>query len=736
MSRLYGSREAGRAKGVRWRRAAALVLLLCPLIVAGASAQPEPRPSIGLALGGGSARGLSHVGILEWLYEHRIPVDYVAGTSMGGLVGAAFATGMTPDELRVLLGNVDWDLMFLGEPTYRQREFRRKEDRRQFPVRVEAGLKDGFRLPSGLDPAHQIGLFLSHLAFPYTSELRFDALPTPFRAVATNMDAADVQVPDHGSLAQALLATMALPGIFPVVQIDGATLADGGLLNNVPADVVRAMGADIVIAIDVSNRETDAHIDALTQAGRAIGVMMENATRRALVGADLVIRPDLEGFGSLDWRRSDALADRGYEAAEAMSDELIQHTVSDAEWDRWRRARDARTRDKAFVPTSLRVRGTTPALEALILARLNPHLDRPLDFEALDEDLTWVTGSDHFDRVRYEATGDNGLLIVAREKSNGPPFIRFGLDMFDDGLDLAVGFKARLIALDVGKPEAEIRADVSVGTVLGAGIEYYWPFAGSRLFLAPRAVAFRETRNVFSNDALMASVRDRTTAVGGDIGFMTSHSMEFRVGYQIGDVESSVAIGSDRPEVSGTEERVRARFTFDRMDAPIIPERGFRVEAAADYLLNAPETDAAFGLASASLTLFHPLSDVDRVFGGVRGGAAFDRDAPPLYQFALGGPFRLSSFDRERFLGQRFLYGTGGYLREIWRLPDFLGGPIYAVGFVETGSAYDARDMADWHTSGSAGVVMETILGPLIVAGAFGDMRSSTFYFILGDLFR
>ena len=266
--------------------------------------------------------------------------------------------------------------------------------------------------------------------------------------------------------------------------------------------------------------------------------------------------------------------------------------------------------------------------------------------------------------------------------------------------------------------------------------EYYWPFAGTRLFLAPRAVAFRETRNVFSDNELVASVRDRTTAVGGDLGFTTSHSMEFRLGYQIGDVESSVAIGGLQPEVSGKEELVRARFTFDRMDAPIIPERGFRVEAAADYFLDVPETDTAFGLASASVTVVHPLSDEDRVFGGFRGGASFESDAPLLYRFGLGGPFRLSSFDRERFRGQRFLYGTGGYLREIWRLPAFLGGPVYALGFFEAGSAYDDRDMADWHASGSGGVVMETILGPLLIAGAFGDESSAKFYFVLGDLFR
>ena len=724
------------------RGLALFAILVVSAFVSDLAAQTHDRPTIGLALGGGSARGLAHVGVLEWLYEHRIPVDLVAGTSMGALVGGAYSTGLEPRELRALLAGVDWDLMFLGEPPYRQREFRRKEDRREFPMGIQAGLKDGFRLPSGLDPAHQVGLLLSYIAFPYTDTLSFDDLPTPFRAVATDMDSAEVRVLDGGSLAQALLATMAIPGVFPAVRIDGATLADGGMLNSIPADVVQAMGADVVVAIDVSSdRDEDGHIDALSQAGRAIDVMMENATRPALAGADLVVRPDLEGFGSLDWRRSDELADQGYAAAAAASDELMPYAVDEAEFGAWLRSRESRVRAKELVPTSLTVRGTTPGLEALIRERLEPHLGQTLDLDALGDDLTWVTGSEHFDRVRYEAAGDDGLLIVAREKGNGPPFVRFGLDISNEALDLAVGFKARLIALDVGKPDAEVRADVAVGTTFGTGIEYYWPFAGTRLFLAPRVGAFRETRNVFHDDELVAIVRDRTAALGGDIGFTTSHSTEFRLGYQIGNVESSLAIGTlpaglAEPKVSGKEQLARMRFTLDRMDAPIIPERGFRVEAAADYLWDAPGTDRSFGRATTSVIAFHPLGDRDRVFGSFGGGFSFENDAPLLYQFGLGGPFRLSSFDPNRFRGQRFLHVTGGYLRSIARLPDFLGGPIYAMGFFETGSAYDSYDAAEWHGSGSGGMVMDTILGPLLIAGAFGDESSAKFYVILGDLFR
>ncbi len=710
--------------------------ILLPAEVAGQTAE---RPTVGLALGGGSARGLAHVGFLAWLHENRIPVNYVAGTSMGGLVGGAYAAGMDPAELAEVLRGVDWDLMFLGEPPYRQLEFRRKQDRRQLPIKVEVGLKNGFRLPSGLDPGQQVGLLLSYISLPYTSDLNFDELPTPFRAVATDMDAAEVRALESGSLSQALLATMAIPGVFPPVRIDGALLADGGMLNNVPADVVRSMGADIVIAIDVGNRETDENFDALSQASRAISVMMESATRAALQEADIVVRPDLEGFGSLDWRRSDALAERGYQAAAAISEQLLVYAVSEAEWTAFAATREAQTLQKTFTPTRLDVEGTTPALEAFIRRRLDGHLDQPLDPDALADDLTWVTGSGHFERLRYEASekdDEDGLLVVVQEKINGPPFLRFGLDVSNEALGLDVGFKSRLIVLDAGKPSAEVRADVAIGRTLGAAVEYYWPFARTRLFFAPRAVASREFRNVFRDNELVATVRDRVAAVGGDIGFTTSHSVELRVGYQIGDVETGIEIGDPQPEVSGTEELARLRFRLDLMDAPIIPERGVRAELAADYFFEAPDAEAAFGVVEASATVFQPLSTRDRIFLAGRGGTSFANDAPFLYQLTLGGPFRLSSFDRGRFQGQRFLYGSGGYLRSIARLPDFAGGPVYVIGFAEAGSAFDDLDVAEWHGSASGGVVMETLLGPLLVAAAFGDEDSSKFYFIFGDLFR
>ena len=718
--------------------------LLTPLLLMSlAAASASERPKIGLALGGGSARGFAHVGVLEWLEEHRIPIDYVAGTSMGGLVGGAYATGMTPAELRQLLRNTDWDLTFLGEPPYEAMVFRRKQDRRDLPVKIELGLKDGLSLPSGLDPAHQVGLLLSRISFPYKSDLRFDDLPTPFRAVATDLRASEVLVLEQGSLSQSLLATMAIPAVFPPVEIDGKLLADGGMLNNVPANVVRAMGADFVIAVNVSEQRDDIKVDALSQASQAITVMMESMTRQALADADLVIQPNLEGLGSLAWRRSDALADRGYEAAEASAPALLELAIGESEWSEWGRERRERKPDKRFVPQFIEVRGTSPDEQALVMRRLDQHVGEPIDFDVLADDLTWVTGSERFERLRYEASeqgGEPGLLIVAQEKRHGPPFVRFGLDIDNERQDLTFGFRSRLIALNVGKVGAEVRADVAVGQTLGAGVEYYWPFGGSRLFFAPRAFTFRDTRNVFDNEDLVAIVRNRLAALGGDFGFTTFRSTEFRIGYQVGDLKDEIAIGSvgdrERPELTGREELLRFRFAFDGMDAPIIPKQGLRAELDADWLLKAPGATEEFGLARGVVTVFQPLAAQDRIFVSGQGGSSFSRNASFPYQFTLGGPFRLSSFDREQFRGQKFIFASGGYLRTIARLPDFLGGYVYATGIVESGSAFDDFDDAVWHVSVSGGVVMDTLLGPVLVAMAFGDEGSSRFYFTVGNLFR
>src|SRR5262249_18532713 len=209
-----------------------------------AHAQPA-RPTVGIAFGGGSARGIAHIGVIQWFEEHHVPIDVAAGTSMGGLIGGGFAAGMSAAELRALITTTDWDVMF-GSSAFQFKNIRRKEDARSYPSRLEFGLKKGFQAPTSLNDGQQVDFLLARIAAPYYGLARFDDLPTPFRAVAVDLREGEKVVMDRGSLATALRATLSLPGVFPPVQRDGRVLVDGGALGNVPACLVRATGPSVV----------------------------------------------------------------------------------------------------------------------------------------------------------------------------------------------------------------------------------------------------------------------------------------------------------------------------------------------------------------------------------------------------------------------------------------------------------------------------------------------------------
>ena len=222
------------------------------------------RPTVGVAFGGGSARGIAHVGVIRWLEEHRIPVDVAAGTSMGGLVGGAFASGMDAAELQTFITSLDWDQLF-GASTFAHKNIRRKADARAYPSRLEFGLRGGIVPPTALNSGEYVELLLGRIAAPYFDIDDFDDLPTPFRTVAVDLLSAQPVVMRRGSLADAMRSTMSLPLIFPPMEVDGHVLIDGGTMNNVPADIVKAMGADRVVAInvgDLSDREGVSSYDA------------------------------------------------------------------------------------------------------------------------------------------------------------------------------------------------------------------------------------------------------------------------------------------------------------------------------------------------------------------------------------------------------------------------------------------------------------------------------------------
>ena len=356
------------------------LLLALALTITSSTAFGQERPTIGVAFGGGSARGIAHVGVIRWFEEHRIPIDVAAGTSMGGLIGGSFATGMDAAAIQAMLQDIDWDQMF-GFSNYAFKNIRRKADAQAYPSRLEFGVKRGIVLPPSLNSGHQVDLLITRITAAYYAEPTFATLPTPFKVVAVDLRTAEAVVLDRGSLARAMRATMSLPAVFPPVEIDGQVLVDGGAMNNVPADVVRAMGARTVIAINVGdlNDKEDINYSILGLAGATIDAMMRANTKKALAAADIVLTLPLVDFGSLDWRRSDALIEEGYKAAEAMRDVLLPHAVSEEEWRVWQARRTAARKSMLPQPTFVTLDGVGTGDERRINELLLKHVGRPID---------------------------------------------------------------------------------------------------------------------------------------------------------------------------------------------------------------------------------------------------------------------------------------------------------------------------------------------------------------------
>jgi NTE family protein len=710
------------------------------------------RPIVGVAFGGGSARGIAHVGVIRWLEAHRIPIDVAAGTSMGGLVGGAFASGMDAGELQTFIASLDWDLLF-GASTFAYKNIRRKTDARAYPSRLEFGLRGGIVPPTALNSGEYVELLLGRIAAPYFDVEDFDDLPTPFRTVAVDLLSAQPVVMRRGSLANAMRATMSLPLIFPPTELDGRVLIDGGTMNNVPADVVKAMGADRVVAVnvgDLSDREGLSYT-MLGLAGDTLDAMMRASTRRALASADVIINVPLGEYGSLDWRRAADLIEEGYRAAEAMRDQLLPLAVSEVEFDAWRRTRQTRRRSDLPTPVFVQLEGFGSSDTRRLNTLLAPHLGVAPDIDAIEKDIAIVAGLDRYETVTWRLLRDAargfGLHVQGRLKTYGPPFLMLGVNLENTtSSDFRITATARYLTFDVVGSGSELRLDGTIGSDPSLAMELYRPIGPTPFFVAPYAGVGTVTLNVIDDDAVIARYGQTVSRVGLNVGVNLGARSDVRAGAYVGRTTASIEVGDPGfPELRGKETGAEIVWRVDTQDSPVVPAGGLVSQVRLSRIFNGPDVtvgdetfdvDASLTQLSAVANRFWSVGPRNRVFvyGGL--GTSFD-DAPvPTNQFALGTPFRLGAYSAGELRGPHYYVVTTGYLRQVGRLPDFLGGPVFGGGWLENADAFDEWSRASWRTNGGVGVVMETLVGPVVVAGSWGfDGRWRT-YLGVGRTFR
>ena len=735
-------------------------LLLGVLAAHGAWGAPPPgeavRPRVCLVLSGGGARGMAHIGVLKVLEDLKVPIDCIAGTSMGAIVGGLYASGMTAREIDATMHSVDWQEAFRDTPPRRDLAFRRKQDDRNFLVRLPLGLKHGqILLPKGLIQGQKLQETLRRLTLPYSDSASFDQLPTPFRAVATDLETGNAAVMDSGDLAIAMRASMSAPGVFAPVDLNGRLLVDGGLAENLPIDVARAMGADVLIVVDVTFPllPREELKSALSISNQMLAILVrKNADRqRATLGPDdVMIEPVLGVTASTEFSAADQTIALGEEAARALSVRLASLGVSDAAYRQYAARRAARERGLPAI-NFVRVDEQSKRYEKTIMAAMQPVVLNPLDVKMVDAAITELYGLGNFETLDYALGGegqgaeqDSGLEIRARRKSWGPNYLRFGLNLQDDFQgNSRYNAAARFLITELDDLGAELLTDVQIGDNPRLFSEFYQPLTAQRLwFVAPSALIEARDLEVYSKDVEIADFRERDAEVDLDIGRNLGNWGEIRWGYHRINGATRDRFGNpDLVDHQFNNGELFLKFSYDRLDNVDFPREGQtfslqwdadRINLGSDTASDRVQADWLMARSRGRNTLLIWTSAGTTLDGNIKPTSLQDF-------YSLGGFFNLSGLATQSLIGPDYAIARAIYFRKIGRggegLFDF---PAYIGMSFEAGNTWSRRGDINWgsaHKDVSLFLGFDTLLGPLYVGSGYDESGNSAFYLFLGRTF-
>ena len=706
---------------------------------------PRPtRPRIGIALEGGGALGFAHIGVLRWFEEHHIPIDYIAGTSMGGLVGGLYATGKTPKQMEDFVREQDWDTIIGGRTPYEDLSYRRKEDLRAFQNPIVLGLRHRkLSVASGLNAGHEVSMLIDRETLPYSNLDSFDDLPIPFRCVATDLISAKQVVFSQGSLQTALRATMSIPGLFAPVHDGDRVYVDGGLIGNLPTDVVREMGADIVIAVhlDVAQADPKQVQSVFGVLGRAIDVVIRDNEIRGMADADLIVNVNLRAYNSLDYNKGEAIIGIGAEAAESKERILSPYSLDEASWQQYLQERTARGRRAVPVPQFVKVEGANTEAAVNLEKFLQPLTGTPVDNARVNQYLTRLTGNGRYDAADYalaKRDGQDGLLVTVHERTYAPPILQvaFAVDGSEND-DVTYTLLTRLTFMDVAGYRSEWRTDVQFGNTYGAATELYRPFAAtSKWFIAPHADASSAAFNIFRKNDPQADYRLYRTHIGTDVGYGFSRFTEVRAGYEVGYLDAHLRLGTPAfASVAGRVGDTKLHFLSAHTDDSIAPRDGYSFETTFQWFDTNPGATGSFPVLQGQWMYFLPITKPASIFVEAQGGTTFGSRRIGVPQFFLGGPARLSAYGTNELFGNQFYYFRAGYLHDLLTLPPFVGKRVYAFGAYEFGKMYAVPTASKFPNDVAAGVLAETAIGPLLIGASAGDTGHRKWFFQLGHVF-
>ncbi|HEV2578565.1 MAG TPA: patatin-like phospholipase family protein [Acidobacteriaceae bacterium] len=707
---------------------------------------PTNRPVIGLALGGGAALAITEVGALQWLDEHHIPVDVIAGTSMGSILGALYSTGVTPEQMKDVLDPAEVNRIFRIGTSYSAKSFRRREDARDIPNGISIGLKHGVSLRNALLTDSGLNELLDREFMRYNDQIEFNSLPIPFRCRATDLTDPKSVVFSRGSLQDAVRASASLPGAFQPFEMNGHEYVDGAILDNLPTSDVKDMKADVIIAFSlplgaVGKGDLDSIVGVLQRAF-AVGIEVNEARDRKL--ANVVIMPDISGFTATDYSKTAELAARGYAATEAHKAELMKYALPDDQWEAYMAKRHAKERPPAGTVLTVKVKAPTPEVAEAVHLKFDPLVNQPVDDAKMRALLADVRADGRYNAdytVGYDTKDSTRpiLLVDVEDKKNGPPFlgVGFNVEAQTAGVTRAT-VDSIFIYQDLGGYGSELRGKVDLGFLTQVEGEYFHLFGPTGLFVAPRANLTRQPYYIYAAPDSSTRISERQSqigGIGGDIGWTDTRTQELRAGWTISNVQWHVTTGADNlPDYSGKSQTARIRYVYDSQDRALVPRYGLRVTSSFGYLYDTPGSPSAPQFYT-QVEGAHTFAGKNVFLGKVEGASMFNRNVAEPFRYTLGGPLRLAAQSIDQLRGTDYWLATPGYMHRIYAAKPPISGNIYIGGTFELGQMRAPDQATVTREDVYFGIVAETPLGVVTIGPAIGFNGDRKFMFTIGRYF-
>ena len=703
------------------------------------------RPRIGLVLGGGGARGYAHIGVLKKLEEMRIPFDYITGTSMGSIVGGFLATGMDSDELNQVVRDADWDDLFKDKTSREDLPFRRKADDNLGLYGPKLGIgKNSSLLPKGVVSGQKVIFMFESVISQRINTPDFDQLPIPFRAIATDIVSGDMVVIADGELSMAMRASMAVPAVFDPVRRGDALLVDGGLVRNLPVDIARDMGADVVIAVDVGTKLAgkDEMNNALAIVYQMSGLLTVKNTEiqiKTLGENDVLITPAIgDKISSADFKKLDEAIPLGYAAAEAVQDQLQKYSLSESEYWTWRRQISSCVDGPPqvhFVELDNQSRFSDEVIQELITIQPG----ETMDLEQLDKDLRQIYGLGFIRQARYnivEQDGLQGIKITVHQDERGEQFIETGLDLSFSSRGTDFNIRGGYLNTGLDDRGSEFRAMAQFGESPGLFVDYYRPLDNGLKY------SFQPSLSIFNRPLLIYDDKGHALAeieldeAGAAIAFGREFGRHAKISTGFTRYFGKMDITVGNPELApfnfdGAEVFVEA--DYDRLDDRYLPTRGILASLKYTNSTESLGADEGFNQLEFSLFASHTFGLHNIIWGGQYNTSLDENQS--IYSWYTGGGFlNMSGFEPNSLIGQHYGLILAGYRYQVGKNGLL---PGYAGMTVEYGNATKKRSeiFSEGLLNGSFYLAYSSPLGPIYLGVGWSEQRSAIYFLRLGTVF-